>query len=189
MLVDIAYIDFAGEKKDAWSFMGKLAKMPTNVLVLFAYSMSKSYTLYGQRTGALVALSTDKDVIQEFEDTNKWSCRATWSNINCGAQNLLVKLYRDKKLRAELEADQAKLRDFVKTRAEIFVDEAENCGLKIVPIAIPAENPKVVCEKLHDDLIFAVPLKLGIRVAACSVPTEKIHGIAKKIKNAIDSLQ
>jgi len=195
LLVDVAYIDFAGEKKDTWFFMDKFEKLPANILILIAYSMSKSYTLYGQRTGALAAFSTDKDVMQEFEDTNKWSCRATWSNINCGAQNLLIKLWKNKKLRAELEEDQTKLRDFVKARAEIFVGEAESCGLKFVPykggffIAVPAENPKAVCEKLHDDLIFAVPLKLGVRVAACSMPSEKIHGVAEKIKSAIDSLK
>ena len=195
LLVDVAYIDFSGDKKTAWAFMDKFNDMPANILVLVAYSMSKSYTLYGQRTGALAAFSTDKDVMQEFEDTNKWSCRATWSNINCGAQNLLIKLWKNKQLRAELEKDQANLRDFVKGRAEVFVGEAESCGLKIVPykggffIAVPAENPIAVCEKLHDDLIFAVPLKLGVRVAVCSMPTEKIHGVAEKIKNAIDSLK
>ena len=193
LLVDVAYIEFAAEKKIAWSFVNKFQNLPENILILFAFSMSKSYTLYGQRTGALAAFSTDKNVIEEFEETNKWSCRATWSNINCGAQNLLVKLHQDKNLRAELEADQKKIREFVKSRAEIFVGEAESCGLKIVPykggffIAVPAENPKAVCEKLHDDLIFAVPLKLGVRVAVCSMPSEKIHGVAEKIKVAVNS--
>ncbi len=195
LLIDVAYIEFAAEKKVAWSFMNKFGGLPANVLILVAFSMSKSYTLYGQRTGALAAFSTDRDVIKEFEETNKWSCRATWSNINHGAQTLLIKLYKNKKLREDLENDQVKLRDFVKSRAEIFVDEAESCGLKIIPykggffIAVPAENPAEVCKKLHDDLIFAVPLKLGVRVAVCSMPSEKIHGVAEKIKNAIDFLK
>ena len=195
LLVDVAYIEFSAEKKVAWSFVNKFADLPENVLILFAFSMSKSYTLYGQRTGALAAFSTNKEIITEFEETNKWSCRATWSNINCGAQNLLVKLHKNKNLRDALENDQTEIREFVKKRAEIFVGEAENCGLKIVPykggffIAVPAENPKAVCEKLHDDLIFAVPLKLGVRVAVCSMPSEKIHGVAEKIKSALDSLK
>ena len=195
LLVDVAYIDFSAEKNVAWSFMNKFAELPANVLILVAYSMSKSYTLYGQRTGALAAFSTDKNVMAEFEETNKWSCRATWSNINHGAQTLLIKLHQNKNLRAELEEDQKNLRELVKGRAEIFVKEAESCGLKIVPykggffIAVPTENPVAVCEKLHDDLIFAVPLKLGVRVAACSMPAEKIYGVAEKMKSAIDSLK
>lgn len=195
LLIDVAYIDFSAEKNIAWSFMNKFANMPENILILVAYSMSKSFTLYGQRTGALAAFSTSHDVMEEFEETNKWSCRATWSNINCGAQNLLIKLHKNKKLREELEKDQKNLREMVKNRAEIFVNEAANCGLKIVPykggffIAVPAENPAKVCEKLQENLIFAVPLKLGVRVAACSMPTEKIHGVAEKIKIAVDSLK
>ena len=105
----------------------------------------------------------------------------------------MTKINADKNLRAELEQDQKNLREMVKNRAEIFVKEAEECGLKIVPyrggffIAVPAENPAAVAEALHKDLIFAVPLKLGLRVAACSVSKEKMFGVAKKIKSAIDS--
>lgn len=195
LLVDVAYIEFAAEKKIAWAFMNKFANLPANVLVLVAFSMSKSYTLYGQRAGALAAFSTDAKVMEEFENTSKFSCRATWSNINHGAQILLTRLYKEKDLRQELERDQAALREVVKNRANIFVKEAEDCGLKIVPyrggffISVPAENPVAVCQKLHDDLIFAVPLKLGVRIAACSVSLKKIHGVAEKIKATVDFSQ
>ena len=192
LLVDVAYIDFAGDSETVWSFIPKFADMPENVLILVAYSMSKSYTFYGQRCGALAAFSTNEDVIAEFEATNKYTSRATWSNINHGAQVLFTKINSSKALRAELAADQKNLRELVNRRAEIFVTESAKCGLKIVPykggffIAVPAKDPAAVCQKLRDDLIFAVPLKLGIRVAACSTPTTKIAGIAEKIKAALE---
>lgn len=191
LLVDVAYIEFSAEKKIAWSFMKKFDDLPANVLVMIAFSMSKSYTLYGQRTGALAAISADEKIIDEFKETNKFSCRATWSNINNGAQVLLNKINRDEILRKSLEEDQKNLRELVKSRAEIFVREAAECGLKIVPyrggffIAVPAENSVAVAEKLHKDLIFAVPLKFGLRIAACSVPLKKMPGIAGKIKLAM----
>ena len=191
LLVDVAYIDFSGDKKTAWKFLEKFNNLPENILILISVSMSKSYTLYGQRCGALVAISSSKDVIDEFNDTNKYSSRAVWSNINHGAQVLFTKINGDETLSAELEKDQKVLREMVNARAEIFVKEAENCGLKIVPykggffIAVPAENPVAVCKKLHEDLIFAVPLKLGIRVAACSMPLQKISGVAEKIKASL----
>lgn len=192
LLVDVAYIDFSGDKNTAWAFMKKFGNLPENLLVMVSVSMSKSYTLYGQRCGALVAISTSKEVIDEFNDTNKYSSRAVWSNINHGAQVLFSKINCDKTLSAELEKDQKTLREMVNARAEIFVREAENCGLKIVPykggffIAVPAENPAAVCKKLHEDLIFAVPLKLGIRFAACSTPLQKISGVAEKVKAALN---
>ena len=195
LLVDVAYIDFSGDKKTAWEFLKKFGNLPENLFVMVSVSMSKSFTLYGQRCGALVAISSSSEVIDEFNDTNKYSSRAVWSNINHGAQVLFSKINGDENLSAELEKDQKVLREMVNARADIFVKEAESCGLKIVPykggffIAVPAENPAAVCKKLHDDLIFAVPLKLGVRVAACSTPLQKISGVATKIKSAIDAIK
>ena len=191
LLVDIAYIDFAGEKNSARAFMKKFSDLPENLFVMISFSMSKSFTFYGQRTGALIGVSSSEAVIDEFKNVSKYSCRATWSNINRGAQALLVALNANKEILPLYEAERNELYQTVKRRADIFVDEAKACGLKIVPykggffIAVPAENPAAVCKKLHDDLIFAVPLKLGIRVAACSTSIKKIHGVAEKILRAM----
>ena len=191
LLVDIAYIDFAGEKNSTRAFMKKFSNLPENLFVMIAFSMSKSYTFYGQRTGALIGISASEKIIQEFKDVNKYSNRAAWSNVNRGAQALLVKLNADKEIAAQYEWERSELYQTVKRRADIFVEEAKVCGLSIVPykggffIAIPAENPAAVCQRLHDDLIFAVPLKLGIRVAACSTSLEKMHGLAEKILRAM----
>ena len=187
LLVDIAYIDFAGEKNSTRAFMKKFSALPENLFVMISFSMSKSYTFYGQRTGALIGVSSSAEVIDDFKNVSKYSCRATWSNINRGAQALLVKLMEDKELLPIYEAERNELYQMVKRRADVFVNEAKACGLKIVPykggffIAVPADNPAAVCQKLHDELIFAVPLKLGVRVAACSTSFEKMHGVAEKI--------
>ncbi|MBQ9478837.1 MAG: aminotransferase class I/II-fold pyridoxal phosphate-dependent enzyme [Selenomonadaceae bacterium] len=191
ILVDIAYIDFAGETNVTRRFMQKFGGLDENIFVMIAFSMSKSYTFYGQRTGALIAVSSSKDNIIEFEQTVKYSNRALWSNINRGAQALLVRLQQDKEAHAQFVKEREDFYQLVKRRADIFVKEAEQCGLRIVPysggffIAVPSDNPIAVCQRLHEDLIFAVPLKLGIRVAACSVSTKKIKGVADKIKFAM----
>ena len=191
LLVDVAYIDFAGEKNSTRAFMKKFSDLPENFFVMIAFSMSKSYTAYGQRTGALIGVSSSENVIDEFKNVGKYSCRATWSNINRGAQALLVKLAADKEIMPQYENERTYLYEMVKRRADVFVEEAKACGLRIVPykggffIAVPADNPAAVCQRLHDDLIFAVPLKLGIRVAACSTSFRKMHGVAEKILRAM----
>ena len=191
LLVDIAYIDFAGEKNAARAFMRKFSDLPEDFFVMISFSMSKSFTFYGQRAGALIGVSSSEKIIDEFKNVSKYSCRATWSNINRGAQALLVKLAAEKEILPIYEAERAELYQMVKRRADIFVSEAKNCGLRIVPykggffIAIPAENPAEVCKKLQNELIFAVPLKLGVRVAACSISFEKMHGVAEKILRAM----
>ena len=81
ILVDIAYIDYAGEKNDVRRFMKKFSSLPDKVFVMLAFSMSKGYTMYGQRAGALVGISANTSVIDEFNDVVLYSARAAWSNI------------------------------------------------------------------------------------------------------------
>ncbi len=191
VLVDIAYIDFAGDTDVTHAFMQKFAGLPADILPLFAFSMSKSYTFYGQRTGALVALSSAKGVIDEFNEISKFSSRAAWSNINRAAMTLLTRIQNDKAVFKAYKSERNALYDMVKRRAAVFMNEAKECGLKPLPytggffISVPTENSAAICEKLHNDLIFAVPLKPGIRIAACSVSEAKMHGMAEKILQAM----
>ena len=80
----------------------------------------------------------------------------------------------------------------IKARADIFTAEAKECGLKMLPyvagffLSIPAKNPDAICDKLHEENIFAVPLAAGVRVAVCAVPAHKMKGMAAKIKAAMD---
>jgi hypothetical protein len=57
-LVDLAYIDFTDDPAGVRMFLRKFSGLPANVVVAIAYSMSKSFTIYGQRTGALVSASS-----------------------------------------------------------------------------------------------------------------------------------
>lgn len=195
LLVDIAYIDYAGEKHETRRFMQKFSHLPENILVMFAFSMSKGYTMYGQRTGALIAVSSSKEVISEFREINKYTSRATWSNINRGAMGLLVKLQRDASALAQFEQERTDFYRLIQSRGDLFMQEAKACGLNALPykggffLSVPAADPAAVCDKLHEDLIFAVPLKLGVRVAACSVSTAKMKGIAAKMKKALDAIE
>ena len=61
LLCDVAYIDFAGD--DSRDFMKLLGGLPKNVLSIIAFSLSKGYTLYGMRCGAIICVSSDKEVV------------------------------------------------------------------------------------------------------------------------------
>lgn len=191
ILADIAYIDFAGEKQACRSFMRQFSQLPTNILVIAGYSLSKSFTLYGQRCGAMVGISSSKAIIEEFAQINQFTSRATWSNINSGAQRLLAAIYNDQTLLAAVEAERNHGYNLIQERAGIFSTEAKQAGLTILPfiagyfLTIPANNPGAVCDKLQEDLIFAVPLAKGVRIAVCAVPTTKITGMAAKVAKAI----
>ena len=124
LLVDIAYIDYAGEKNECRKFMRKFSNLPENIFTIFAFSMSKGYTLYGQRTGAMVGLSSSKELTTEFLNVCKYTSRATWSNINRGAMATLAAIDQDKTLLAQFEAERDAIYQTIKQRGAIFMEEA-----------------------------------------------------------------
>lgn len=192
LLADIAYIDYAGD--DARAFMEKFNHLPANMFVLFAFSMSKAYTLYGQRAGAIVGLSPDKEAIEEFTRIMKYSSRATWSNVNRAAMTVLVQLESDAELLQAFEAERASLYQTIQRRGAIFMEEATAVGLKALPykagffLSIPAQNPQALADALHEEQVFAVPLGMGLRIAVCGVPTVQMKGLAAKVKHATQAI-
>lgn len=192
LLVDIAYIDYAGEKNVSRKFFKQFSNLPDNLLGIVAFSMSKGYTMYGQRTGAMIGISSNKEVIEEFAKINQYTSRATWSNINRGAMSLLTTIDQDPVLLAQFEKERDGYYQMIRDRADIFMEEAKACGLHMLPyragffISIPAADPDAVCDKLHEDLIFAVPLKMGLRIAVCAVPSAKMKGMAAKVFQAME---
>ena len=191
ILVDIAYIDYAGEKNETRRFLKQFSNLPANILGILAFSMSKGYTMYGQRTGAMIGISSSKEISKEFADINQYTSRATWSNINRGAMQLLATIYNDKQLLSQFEKERDGFYELIKERANIFMTEAKECGLNMLPyragffISIPSSDSDAVCNKLHDDLIYAVPLAAGVRIAVCAVPSRKIKGMAEKTLKAM----
>ena len=146
--------------------------------------------MYGQRMGAVIGLSQDRDVINEFKAVAEYSSRATWSNTNRAAMTVLTRINGDKKLLNQFEAERDGFYQIIRQRAGIFVDEAKACGLKALPykagffLSIPSHNPTAVCRQLHDDLIFAVPLQMGVRIAVCAVSSKQMTGLAEKVLKA-----
>ena len=195
LVVDIAYIDYAGERNQSRAFMSKFSGLPQNFLVILAYSMSKGYTVYGQRTGAMIGISSSKEVSDEFAEINQYLSRATWSNINRGCMRMLATIYNDASLRSEIQQERNKYYKLIQDRAQVFTSEAKAAKLDMLPfragffLSIPTDKPDAVCDKLHEDNIFAVPLAKGVRVAVCAVPLTKITGMAPKIKKAIESFE
>lgn len=191
LLPDVAYLDYSGERQASRRFFKCFGGLPQNVLVVIAYSLSKGFTLYGQRLGAMIGVTSDKDVAQEFADVNQYASRATWSNCNTAAQNLMIHIYKDPAKAQELIEERLKYYRLIQDRAAIFMAEAKEVGLKVVPyvsgffISIPVKESKKVSDFLEKKHVFLVPMEKGLRLAVCSVPTRKMKGIATKVAEAI----
>ena len=195
VVIDIAYLDFSGERNACRKFFSKLGQMPPNLLFIVGFSMSKSFTMYGQRVGAMIGVTADADVAQEFEDVNQYSNRATWSNINRGVMRMMAMICADKDLYAQVEKERDGFYQLIKGRADLFAQEAAAANLTMLPynagyfLSVPSTSPDAAVAKLNEANVFAVALGKGVRIAVCAVPTQKIRGIAEKLKKAMDAVK
>ncbi len=192
LCADVAYLDYSGEKEACRTFFKKFENLPQNVLVVVAYTLSKGFTFYGQRIGAMIGITSNEDVAQEFVDINQYSSRASWSNSNSAAMRAAASVCANPEEIKELDEERAKYYHLIEERAAIFMKEADEAGVKYVPfmsgffITIPVEGAKAVCDILEaEEHVFLVPLKRGIRLAVCSISKKNITGLAAKVGRAI----
>ena len=86
----------------------------------------------------------------------------------------------------------------LKQRSDIFIKEADECGLEYYPykegffVTIKVEDNALKAkyhEVLMENNIYTVQVNKGIRVATCSLPVDKAKGLAKKMKEILDNMK
>lgn len=195
LVVDAAYIDFAGDEEKCREFLPKLETMPENVLPMVAYSLSKTFTLYGTRCGALICMAKTKSIADEFKCVCEYSSRGSWSNSAKAAQVMLSKIYGDEQLLKRIGEERAGYRDMLLARGKAFEEEAEKAGLEIVPFdagffaSIPCDDPDGISAELEKEGLFIVPLARGLRVSVASISEEKCRKIPAMVKAAMDAME
>lgn len=191
LLVDAAYIDFAGDEEEYRRFLPGLEKLPENILPIIAYSLSKTYTLYGTRCGAMICMAQTAEVAAEFRRVCEFSSRGSWSNSAKLAQVILSKIYADEKLLKKVNEERAEYREMLIQRGRAFEEEAQKAGLEIVPFdagffaSIPCDNPDEISRKLEKEGLFIVPLAKGLRVSVASVSEAACRKIPAMVKKAM----
>lgn len=192
LVIDAAYIDFAGDEDEYREFLPKLARLPENVISIMAYSLSKTYTLYGTRCGAMICVAKTAEIAEEFKRVCEYSSRGSWSNSAKVAQVILSRIYEDPALLERINEEREGYRSMLLARGRAFSKAADEVGLKIVPfdagffVSIPCDDPDGLSARLEKDNIFLVPLKMGIRVSVASIPEEKCRILPARIKAAMD---
>lgn len=195
LLVDTAYIDFAGDQEKYREFLPVLEDMPGNVMVVIAHSLSKSYTLYGQRCGAMICLAKTEKLADEFAVCGEFVSRNTWSNCNRGPQEVLARIYADPELKRRVDEERAVFREMLLRRGKAFENSAKEAGLEMVPFdagffcSIPSDDPESVTSELEKEGIFLVPLAAGVRVSIASISEEKCAILPARIKAAIERVE
>ena len=195
ILNDIAYIDYSYNLAHSRDYVKNFENISENVMVVIAFSCSKTLTSYGMRCGAAVIVAKNAESVKQAEIVFEKSARAIWSNVNNGAMHNFTNVIRNHY--QDFMAEKAEYISLLKQRSDIFVQEAAQCGLPLYPykegffITVKVDN--TIREKYHEVLmennIFTVQVDQGIRVAVCSLPVEKATGLAKRMKDIFDSLK
>lgn len=195
IVVDVAYIDYAGVGSERRKFFSKFSNLPENIFVIVGYSMSKGFTMYGMRSGAAIGISSNEDLAEEFYYSCMHANRANWSNGTRAAMSIMTNIYNDPSKLKAYENEVNKYKDMLRKRANAFVKGSKDIGLEILPyrdgffVSIPCENAKKASDELIKEKIFVVALKKGLRFAVCAVSEEKCAVAPAAIKKVLDNLK
>ena len=190
LIIDVAYIEFAGDGEQK-RFFKKFSNLPENLMVIVAFSMSKAYTAYGLRSGAVVGISSSKEVIEDFKDAMATSARCNWSNGVHAPQLILVDLAKDEN-KGEYDKELQSLKAMLKERADVFVKEAADHKIDIIPYFggffafIPTPRAFDLTEKLEKENIFTIPSAKGIRIALCATNKKDIVKLVERLAFYMD---
>ncbi len=197
LLHDIAYIDF-NKRGDAYKkIFEKFTKMNENVLTVIAFSVSKTLTAYGWRVGAQVLISSNDEGKKEFKHACGNAARGGWSTVNNGGMVAFSDIALNEENKTMYLKEKNNYVQLLQERADILVKESKAVGLPLYPyhegffITIRIDDQIVKNElhlKLKDHNIFFVNVYGGLRVAICSIPKAKLKGLAKRIKDVLDTI-
>ena len=190
---DLAYIDFDVNPYFVnRSNMELYENIKDNVLVILAFSGSKSFGLYGLRVGAMIGISKKKEVLEEFAKANKFSSRSKWSNTTNMGMNLISKIILDDKLLDKYVKEINYVSNLLNERANLFKALAIKHSLHLLNyksgffLTIPTDHPWEVYEDLVKEKIHIIPMDKCIRVTLSSISLVEIERmvpvIAKTVK-------
>ena len=193
ILNDIAYIDYAYDLENSRKYMEAFNNISEQVMVVVAFSCSKTMTSYGLRCGAAILLAQSAESVRQAEIVFEKSARAIWSNIPNAAMDNFYQVTTEHY--DDFMNEKAVYIDYLKQRSEIFKTEAEACSLPCYPykegffVTIQIEDNDRR-DRYHELLlannIFTVKVNHGIRVAVCSLSIDKCKGLAARMKQYLD---
>lgn len=185
LLLDVAYARYAGAGLGAC--LDRVLGLAGKALLLFAWSASKSFTQYGLRVGALVALHPEPAERARLRAALSYSCRGTWSNCNAGGMAAITRLLTEPELCADVDRERAALRGLLAQRVARWNELASAAKLRYPRYdggfftTVFCDDAAAVAVRLKEDGVFVVPQAGALRIALCSVPERDIARLVAAI--------
>jgi len=158
--------------------------------LLVAWSASKTFTHYGIRVGALVALLPDANERRRAQAALGYASRGTWSNCNHGGMIAIARLLREPALAAQVARERADLVKLLDERVAKFNELARPKGLRYPPydggffVTVFVDDAFAAAERMRGDGVFVVPIPGALRVALCAVPVIAVPRVVDSLAKA-----
>lgn len=194
LLIDAAYHLYADEPHGWAATIGEALDdglpWPENLLICFAISLSKSHTIYGMRTGALVCLHPDENSLSRLRDVMGVTGRQTWSAAPRVAQYVLSEMHAQEEGGAAWSHERDRLAELLNVRRNRFLQACESLDVHVNPSHdgffawYECEDPESIANACADQHVYLVPLSGGVRIGLCAIPTESIERVAEALAKA-----
>ena len=188
LLLDHAYARFADESTADWRTYAE--QIAEGAQFLVAWTASKSFTLYGGRVGAAVAVHPDEGERDRLWNALSYSARGTWSNGNRSGQRAVARILSDPALRDRCDAERRALVAGLSQRVERFKQLAADAGLSHPRyeggffVCVFADDPRAAAARMRERGVYVVPVQGALRVALCATPLARIPELVDALVDA-----
>ena len=195
LLLDLAYHLYA-EEPHGWAetihdAMSNGWPWPENLLITFALSLSKSHTMYGLRTGAIVSIHPDRAVTDRIATVMGVTGRQTWSAAPRVSQFTVSEMHASNESGAAWSDERDRLKALLTDRRTALIDCCEQLGVPLNPTHdgffawLDHEQPNDIAEACAQQDVYLVPLTGGVRIGLCAIPLAQIPKVASALRDAL----
>ena len=126
--LDMAYQGFGHGIAEDGAVIGKFVAAGLNIFV--STSFSKSFSLYGERVGALSVVASDKEEASRVLSQLKIAIRTNYSNPPIHGGAVVAAVLNNPELRTQWEQELAEMRVRIKAMRQKLVDGLKAAGVK-----------------------------------------------------------
>ncbi|HUR27139.1 MAG TPA: aminotransferase class I/II-fold pyridoxal phosphate-dependent enzyme, partial [Planctomycetota bacterium] len=185
LCVDFAYAHFGGARAKEW--LEHVEALGDSVLLLCAWTASKSFAQYGARIGALVASHADAAERARIQNALSYSCRGTWSNCNHLGMLAIADLLESAEASGRVKAERQRLVDLLGSRVGAFNAAARAANLKYPRyeggffVTVFAKDPQAIAKHMREHGVYVVPITGAVRIALCSTPVDAVPELVRAL--------
>jgi len=189
LLIDYAYGSYGSAEARGW--IHHVPAMLESATVLVAWTASKTFTQYGARVGALVALHTSADERTAIRNALGYSCRGTWSNCNHRGLLGVAELLTNPELSARADAERQEFIGLLDQRVVAFNDCASKTAIRYPRyeggffVSVFTPDSEVTATRMRELGVYVLPMPGAVRVALCATPLDSVPRLVAALAEGV----